>query len=37
MEIITSPQNTFIKTAASLKQKKYRDETGYDGIRILLL
>ena len=38
MEIITSPQNKFIKTAASLKQKKYRDELEaflVEGVRLV--
>lgn len=36
-EVITSSQNTLIKMAASLKQKKYRDEAGLfivEGIRL---
>lgn len=38
MEIITSSQNKFIKLAASLKQKKYRDEVGsflVEGVRLV--
>lgn len=37
-EIITSPQNKFIKLAASLKQKKYRDELSLfmiEGVRLV--
>ena len=37
-ELITSAQNSLIKLAASLKQKKYRDETGLfvvEGIRLV--
>ncbi|MBC8015915.1 MAG: RNA methyltransferase [Sporomusaceae bacterium] len=37
-EIITSPHNKFIKLAASLKQKKYRDELGLfivEGVRLV--
>ena len=35
--MITSASNNTIKALIKLKQKKYRDETGYDGICILLL
>ncbi len=38
MEMITSPQNKFIKLATSLKQKKYRDELGLfivEGVRLV--
>lgn len=37
-EIITSPQNKFIKLAAALRQKKYRDELGLfvvEGVRLV--
>lgn len=37
-EIITSPQNKFIKLASALKQKKYRDELGLfvvEGVRLV--
>lgn len=38
MEIIQSAQNQWVKLAASLKQKKYRDESGYfllEGVRLV--
>jgi TrmH family RNA methyltransferase len=38
MESITSQQNRWVKLAASLKQKKYRDETGLftiEGVRLV--
>ncbi len=37
IEIITSPQNQLVKTAAALRQKKYRDELGLcavEGVRL---
>ena len=38
MDVVSSPQNKFIKLASSLKQKKYRDELGLfiiEGVRLV--